>query len=571
MSSGDSAFEPFLEYSGRSSSPTPSLSSTSSAVRIVEPNQVAEQNPEPYVELNMIRNEPSEHRPKSVIQHPTLIKTDIPSIFKPEDMPYLKKRYGFPESAVLSAPVDGERADSVRDGWICFYEIAFKLGLKLPFHRIISMVLKYFNLAPGQLMPNEWRYLLGLIVLSEQLGQHIDMPIFLYFFYLKPGGEGRYAFYARKQTKLLTGAPTSDKGWKDRYFFVKKEGLFDPVGPSELGIRSVWAKRALNQSTKLFTNAEQNNSINVLRAAGKNLNLLLSAKSFRAVGEPTDPLWASYPTSRHGKDEGSCTKQCNEKERKRKEKKAARKASGSGPNKQSEPTPGGLEDSSSIRSDSNLITPIVDCLMTRHDKSILKSMPLEDICHEVEQGALKLAQTSRYLYEAVVKVDSAFKKKAAAHSSVVATNKILEADIANSSKPQSMLMLGPRKSRKMVQATAWPRKKKIMYRKGVEDAYLRAQKEMILKFKAGQTSWPTPEPSEDEGDDGETSEISSNESESEHVGQPEVPPVVQEGSSSPTRDSFIEAMEAARTDIPEPNSNMEEVMSVPQPSQENHP
>ncbi|KAF3438759.1 hypothetical protein FNV43_RR21523 [Rhamnella rubrinervis] len=47
--------------------------------------------------------------------------------------------------------------------------------------------------------------------LSEQLGQHIDMPIFLHFFYLKPGGEGRYAFYARKQTKLSTGAPTAIK------------------------------------------------------------------------------------------------------------------------------------------------------------------------------------------------------------------------------------------------------------------------------------------------------------------------------------------------------------------------
>ncbi|KAF3438538.1 hypothetical protein FNV43_RR21300 [Rhamnella rubrinervis] len=50
---------------------------------------------------------------------------------------------------------------------------------------------------------------------------------------------------------------------------------------------------------------------------------------------------------------------------------------------------------------------------------------------------------------------------------------------------------------------------------GVEDAYLRAQKEMILKFKAGQTSWATPEPSEDDSDDGEGSEISSGEDEPE--------------------------------------------------------
>ncbi|KAF3438537.1 hypothetical protein FNV43_RR21299 [Rhamnella rubrinervis] len=140
-------FEPFLEYFGRSASPTPSPSSASSAVRIVEPNQVAEQNPIPCVEPNVCRVGPNENRPISAFQHPIMIKTDIPSIFKPEDMPYLKKRYSFPENAVLSAPRDGERADSVRDGWVCFYEIAFKLGLRLPFHRIINMVLKYFNLA----------------------------------------------------------------------------------------------------------------------------------------------------------------------------------------------------------------------------------------------------------------------------------------------------------------------------------------------------------------------------------------------------------------------------------------
>ncbi|KAF3454946.1 hypothetical protein FNV43_RR05394 [Rhamnella rubrinervis] len=109
MSSGDSAFEPFLEYSGRSASPTPSPLSASSAVRIVEPNQVVEQNLIPCVEPNVSRVGPNEDRPISAFQHPIMIKTDIPSIFKPEDMPYLKKRYSFPENAVLSAPRDGER------------------------------------------------------------------------------------------------------------------------------------------------------------------------------------------------------------------------------------------------------------------------------------------------------------------------------------------------------------------------------------------------------------------------------------------------------------------------------
>ncbi|KAF3433549.1 hypothetical protein FNV43_RR24651 [Rhamnella rubrinervis] len=45
---------------------------------------------------------------------------------------------------------EGERADSAHDGWICFYEIVFKIGLKLLFHRIFDMVLDHFNFAHGR-------------------------------------------------------------------------------------------------------------------------------------------------------------------------------------------------------------------------------------------------------------------------------------------------------------------------------------------------------------------------------------------------------------------------------------
>ncbi|KAF3455407.1 hypothetical protein FNV43_RR00032 [Rhamnella rubrinervis] len=55
-------------------------------------------------------------------------------------MTYLKERYSFANDIVLSTLREGERADSVHDGWICFYEIAFKIGLRFLFHRIIDMV-----------------------------------------------------------------------------------------------------------------------------------------------------------------------------------------------------------------------------------------------------------------------------------------------------------------------------------------------------------------------------------------------------------------------------------------------
>ncbi|KAF3443048.1 hypothetical protein FNV43_RR16969 [Rhamnella rubrinervis] len=252
----------------------------------------------------------------------------------------------------------------------------------------------------------------------------------------------------------------------------------------------------------------------------------------------------------------------------------------------------GLKDSSSIRSDPSLTVSTMDCLMTRRDRSILKAMSLEDI--EVNQ----------------LKVDAACKKKTAAYQSsaktnktLQATNKTLEADNlhlkqattdANSRAEQAELKLlqvekkwsetdqklaeknkeleAPVDFSHVAEGRATSsglvtRKKKIIYRKGVEDAYLRAQKKMILKFKAGQTSWATP--GEDDYDDDEASEISSGEDEPEQNNEsPEDCTPAPEKSSSHEKDSFDEAMEAARTNTTGPSTNDKEVASASQPNQE---
>ncbi|KAF3457313.1 hypothetical protein FNV43_RR01970 [Rhamnella rubrinervis] len=223
-------------------------------------------------------------------------------------MSYPKERYSMPSHVELSAPGPLERANSLLKGWVWFYEIAFKIGLRLPFHNIINMVLNFYNVALGQLMPNSWRYLLGLIVLSESRGLQIDMAMFMYFFYMKPNEEGRYTLCSE-----------------------------------------------------------------------------------------TNPIRCSRPpTPTHDKGK-----------------------------KQPPPSILGLEDSSTIRSDTALVDPIVDSLLTRHDHSILKEMSLDKIGLEVLQSTLKEA---RYLYNAIVKVNKAYKRKAETYNNVVAANKALEED-----------------------------------------------------------------------------------------------------------------------------------------------
>ncbi|KAF3443151.1 hypothetical protein FNV43_RR17072 [Rhamnella rubrinervis] len=315
-------------------------------------------------------------------------------------MSYLKKRYDIPNNAVLSTFREGERADSVCDGWICFYEIAFKLGLRLPFHCIINMVLNYFNFALGQLMPNGWHYLLELIVLSERYGQPIDMPIFLHFFYLKPDEEGRY-------------------------FFIKREALFDPVGTSDFGVHSAWDERGI--------------PLPILEVPYT--HVFKGCIRF-LYGEPIDPLWALYPAVDMGKIKVRIPTddELAKKKSKRKEKK---------------------------------VTTIVDNLMTWHDRVILMGMSYGEIRQEVEQCALK----DWY------KVDSAFSKKTAVLRNAVVANETLKKTASSSSKQP-------------------------------------------LRFKAGETNWPTPDPNEDEGDDNESIEISSGEDEPEKNARLRKPPPV---------------------------------------------
>ncbi|KAF3445818.1 hypothetical protein FNV43_RR10995 [Rhamnella rubrinervis] len=124
----------------------------------------------------------------------------------------------------------------------------------------------------------------------------------------------------------------------------------------------------------------------------------------------------------------------------------------------------------------------------------------------VDIEKMKLAQNCRFLYEGWYKVDNTFRKKNTALNNLTATNKILEKEVQCLKK--IMTKVASERDEVHIRATAWPCKKKNVYPKGVEDAFLQARKDMIYRFKAGETSWPTPELSEDEGGDNESSEIS---------------------------------------------------------------
>ena len=90
----------------------------------------------------------------------------IPSTFSPADIPFLKERYQIPASARIRALGPKERACYYRPGEVCFYESAFEHGLKFPMDDHLRELLASLDVAPGQVPPNMWSYLIGYVDLE---------------------------------------------------------------------------------------------------------------------------------------------------------------------------------------------------------------------------------------------------------------------------------------------------------------------------------------------------------------------------------------------------------------------
>ncbi|KAF7134714.1 hypothetical protein RHSIM_Rhsim08G0029200 [Rhododendron simsii] len=174
----------------------------------------------------------------------------IPSVLVEEDLDLLREAYQIPPTVRLRIPSPNDRACMSFDGEVCLYESAFHAGLRLPFPPVVRALLARLCLSPGQLHPNAWRILFGVIILwEEELGEEarpLTVDEFLYCYMPKASSEGRgwWFFQARQGRQLITNYPSSNKFWKEKFFFISGEGWefqdTEVVGPEIPRIQYAW-------------------------------------------------------------------------------------------------------------------------------------------------------------------------------------------------------------------------------------------------------------------------------------------------------------------------------------------
>ncbi|KAK2991294.1 hypothetical protein RJ640_024559 [Escallonia rubra] len=154
-----------------------------------------------------------------------------------EDLLELIREYPFPEGWYARLPGLQEPANYGTKFETGIYEEQVKSGYRLPLHPFFLRFFEHYRMAPGQLVPNGWRKLAGLIYLVQTSGYKLDatdfMRVFFEICFVKGVANCPGWYYIHSRQRLLKGGPKSNKGWHSRYFFVgrldKGELPFDKV------------------------------------------------------------------------------------------------------------------------------------------------------------------------------------------------------------------------------------------------------------------------------------------------------------------------------------------------------
>ena len=156
----------------------------------------------------------------------------------------LREEFEIADGIILSAPLEHERADQPPVGKIAFNRAILNVIGGLPMHPLISQFVSDLGCSPTQLVPNVYKIFVGMAVLWAKI---YDRPVTLqdfsqyYSFKSAPGQHGYY--YARANddhSKVVTRLPTSQKNWKDHFFWVEGNASYErcPIRASfsELGV-----------------------------------------------------------------------------------------------------------------------------------------------------------------------------------------------------------------------------------------------------------------------------------------------------------------------------------------------
>ena len=139
----------------------------------------------------------------------------------------LRDRYQIPDHIPIRLPVKFEKCYSEKTMDIGMYDAMFAARLRLPLTALYHQLANFLWLSISQIAPNAWRIFIGTKILWGCLsGGNCQLTLDEFFWCYRPqhiiSSQGIYHFTVRKkELKLVSDMPDSNRNWKGRYFFVQ--------------------------------------------------------------------------------------------------------------------------------------------------------------------------------------------------------------------------------------------------------------------------------------------------------------------------------------------------------------
>ncbi|KAK0606615.1 hypothetical protein LWI29_001543 [Acer saccharum] len=170
-----------------------------------------------------------------------------PNVVGPEEVMKYMRRFDLDSDRISLVPADGRAAWNPPPGHVAVYGAMLTCGVTLPFQPFITWFLAEARLAPAQLTPNSYRILMCMWHMWHRMKRPPPTPREIRHFYsLRPVGKTRIYFLQSSQPELwipkdvvvkgeieptteekmkgfVWGFPTSNKFWKNSWFFVDKD------------------------------------------------------------------------------------------------------------------------------------------------------------------------------------------------------------------------------------------------------------------------------------------------------------------------------------------------------------
>ncbi|KAL2540673.1 Uncharacterized protein Adt_01651 [Abeliophyllum distichum] len=156
-----------------------------------------------------------------------LIELDLPKeagVYNSKSFIKMLKKYELPPGYLYRVPNPRERIPGSDPREVVVYQDSMTAGLRFPLHPLFVSFFNEFHVTPGQLTPNSWRISTYFLYLCLTNNIEPCLRLFRSVFDMYPVlGSNCYAYIQLKVKLLLPHFPSSNSGWRRRFFFVRPE------------------------------------------------------------------------------------------------------------------------------------------------------------------------------------------------------------------------------------------------------------------------------------------------------------------------------------------------------------